>query len=202
MPASVSNLPLVGRVHLKGGELFRSFGSTKIRRIEGSCGGNTLLWVVDKNLINEVERGTFKGRKSFAELSSLGFVMIVIWIPAIEGSITIRRGKRLPQRQIHHVWPGLHCWRAAQVKDEGQLFDLGVARENGLRLEQLGHDAADRPGVDGRAVAIGLTRCAQQELWWPVPERDDAIRVVLQCGGVAGLGTCQAPVANLQVAVA
>jgi len=54
--------------------------------------------------------------------------------------------------------------RSADLDDLDQLVDAGLAREQGLPEEQLRHDAADGPHVDGRRVV----RRPEDELRRPV----------------------------------
>ena len=56
--------------------------------------------------------------------------------------------------------PGLLGGRAEQLEDGVQLLDLALPREQHLLGQQLGHDAAQAPHVDRRAVL--LCACAQQ----------------------------------------
>ncbi len=53
---------------------------------------------------------------------------------------------------------------SADLDDLHQLVDAGFAREQGLPQEQLRHDAADGPDVDGRRVV----RRPKDELRRPV----------------------------------
>ena len=51
--------------------------------------------------------------------------------------------------------------------------DLAIPRKQSLTFVQLGHDATNAPDVNRSAV---LCR-AEQQLWCPVPQRDDLKRV-------------------------
>jgi len=80
---------------------------------------------------------------------------------ACSGACAGRRGARLVDvRQRRGARPHLGRGRPQQRHDAPDLVQLALAREQHLLCQQLGHDAAERPDVDGRAVLLGA--CARR----------------------------------------
>ena len=58
--------------------------------------------------------------------------------------------------------------------NEEELVDLALAREEGLPVHELAHDAPDGPHVHGLPVARG----PEQQLWRAVPESEQLMKDV------------------------
>ena len=75
--------------------------------------------------------------------------------------------------QLSAAWPRLLVRGAQQLKDKVKLLIFVAAGQDRFSKQQLGKNAAGRPEIDGRAVG----RSPEEQLWRPVPQRDDAVRV-------------------------
>jgi len=102
---------------------------------------------------------------------------------------------------VSDIRPIFNCRSTTQFEDKKELFNLCVARENRLGIEELSKNTSDGPDVNTSTIAILCLCCAQQEFWGSIPERDDPVCVVL-LSILVRLQPSKAPVSDFQVSSA
>lgn len=162
---------------LRAGELL------EVGVFERVLDGDAVLWVVGEHPLEEVDGEGVGALKELLELLALAL-----------GQLEHELFVFLVLDLVDQLGRGT----AEELGDHSELLFLRARGQEGLPDDELGEDAADGPDVDG----AGVLPPREDHLWRSVPSGGDVVGerslVGLQLGDV---GSCEAEVANLEIAV-